>query len=177
MADVLQLDDNLVNGRTYVFQFDCTNMFWCPKVDVIQDDIYQYAPDFVQSLGVTSPTLTTLYNVQFTYEGDGSDVVSDLAQSFVGAFLAGSNDNFRFVGAVAATSAYITVTPSNAAGKAEQAVIDAANKVATDVTKTATGTVNTALQGLLPLLIVIVAIVLFVVPSFVKSTGARVSVG
>jgi hypothetical protein len=174
---VLQLDDNLSNGRTYTFQFKSENWFINPSVDDVQNDIYTAAPDFITSLQVTSPFTTSLYNVQFTYEGDGSDVVSDVAMSIVAAIKATSNDNMTFVGAVSAAAADIAVSPIVAVQVTEKAISGAVTKVATDATQAATDTINTALKGLLPLLAVAVLIILFVLPSFVKSTGARVSVG
>lgn len=123
--DVIQLDDNLVNGRTYTFQLRCTNTFILPRAGTVQDDLTQQAPDFLQSLQVTSPFTTSLYNVQFTYEGDGSDVVSDVAASMVGACQAVSNDAMEFVGGTASTAHEITVSPSNALKQTEQAAADA----------------------------------------------------
>lgn len=178
MADVLQLDDNLINGRTYTFQFKCANWFCLSDISsTLANDIYANAPDFITSLQVTSPALTSLYNVQFTYEGDGTDVVSDLANSLVAAFQVGSSDAMTFLGAVAAPASAVVVSIANATATIEQGASNAVNKVVTDAAKTATGAVNTTLMGLLPLLAVVVAIILFVLPSFVKSTGVRASVG
>lgn len=175
---VIQLDDNLQNGRTYTFQFKCQNWFCLSDLSAdLSKDIYENAPDFLTSVQVTSPPTTSLYNVQFTYEGDGSDVVSDVAGSLVAAFKIGSNDDLAFVGGVQTGTADIIVTPSAAAQATEQAATKAVSKVATDVTTAATDAVNAALKGLMPLLIVVVLIVLFVLPSFMKSTGTRVSVG
>ena len=177
MADIVQLDENLVNGRTYTFQLKCTNWLLLPSADKVQQDLVDYAPDFLTSLAVTSPFTMSLYNVQFTYEGDGSDVVSDVAAAMVAACSAGSGDNMTLVGAVAAPASAITVSVSNAAAQAEQATSNAVNKVVGDTVGAATGAVNKALVGLLPLLIVAVALILYVLPSFLKSTGTRVNLG
>lgn len=175
---VLELDDNLRNGKTYTFQFKCDNWFCLTDISQrLQDDIYAQAPDFVTSVGVSSPKTTSLYNVQFTYEGDGSDVVSDLANSFIAVFKAVSDDSLIFIGAVQAATADIIVTPSNAASVAEIAVKNATSQVANDAVQTATDAVNKALTGLLPLLIVVVLLILFVVPSFLKSTGTKINLG
>jgi hypothetical protein len=175
---VIALDDNLANGKTYTFQFKCANWFCLTDLSpTLQSDINAQAPNFIQSLQVTSPPTTSLYNVQFTYEGDGSDVVSDVAMSIVAACKAVSNDDIVFIGAVQAASPDIVVTPSKAAQATEQAVADATSKVANDATKAATDAINTALKGLMPLLIVAVLLILFVVPSFLKSTGTRISAG
>lgn len=181
---VLQLDDNLSNGQTYTFQYACGNWFCFTDLSsTIAGDIVANAPDFLTSLGVTSPSATDLYNVQFTYEGDGSDVVSDVANSIIAAVLAGSNDTITFIGAVAANAAAITVSPSQAVTIVGQATVSTANSVvagatsvvsnaATGVTSAAGSVVNTALVGLLPTLIVIVLIILFVLPSLTKSAGS-----
>lgn len=90
----LQLDDNLVNGQRYTFVFASTNWFSTPNTGTIQGDITQLAPDFLTSL------LVQFYQgnfyVTFTYEGDGSDVVSDVANSIVAASAAGSGDGLSY---------------------------------------------------------------------------------
>jgi hypothetical protein len=177
MPEVLQLDDNLINGRTYTFQLKCTNWFSNPSASSVQQDIVNGAPDFMQSMQVTSPFTTSLYNIQFTYEGDGSDVVSDLANSIIAAIKAESNDDMVLIGAVAAAASTITVSVANATTAVGNAVADAASNVANKTVGVATGAVNTALVGLLPLLLVVVALILFVLPSLVKSTGVRGSIG
>lgn len=177
MPTTLQLDDNLTNGTTYTFQFNCTNWVSNPSASTVQKDIVANAPDFLTSMQVTSPFTTSLYNVQFTYEGDGSDVVSDLANSIIAAIQVGSNDGMTFVGAVAANAQSIQVSIPNAIASTEQAVKDAASKTANDAVDTATSALNKALAGLIPLLLVVVAIILFVLPSLVKSTGTKVSLG
>lgn len=177
MAIPIEIDDNLVNGTTYTFQLKCTNLIILPSASTVQNAITANAPSFLQSMQVTSPFTTSLYNVQFTYEGDGSDVVSDVANSMIAAVQVGSSDDMEFVGAISGGAALIQVSITNAVQTAEQATSDAVNKVATDATKAATNTINTALVGLLPLLLVAVGIILFVLPSLVKSTGTHVSVG
>jgi hypothetical protein len=177
MTDLVQLDDNLVNGRTYTFQFNCTNWLSNPSAATVQQDIVAGAPDFLTSLAVTSPFTTSLYNVQFTYEGDNSDVVSDVANSIIAAIKAGSNDGMTFVGGVMAAASTITVSLANATAAVGTAVQQAATQVASGTVGVATSAVNTALVELLPLLLVVVAIILFVLPSLAKSTGARVSLG
>lgn len=178
---VVQLDDNFVNGRTYTFQFKCNNWFCLSNLsNTIANDISVAAPDFLTSVQVTSPSLTSLYNVQFTYEGDGSDVVSDVANAIQAAVQATSNDNLVFVGGVQSSAADIVVTPVVATQAATQAVTNAASTVAMDATKPITDAVNAALKGLTPLLIVVVVLILFVLPSLVGSyskVAPRVSVG
>jgi len=177
MPTVLQLDDNLVNGHTYTFQFNCTNWLSNPSAETVAADIVAAAPDFLTSLGVTSPFTTSLYNVQFTYEGDGSDVVSDVSNLIIAAILATSNDGMVLVGAVQAPASSITVSVANAVATTAAAIQQGTNAVTTGIAQTATNTVNTALVGLLPILAVAVAIILWVLPSFMKSTGTRATIG
>lgn len=179
----MQPDDNLVNGQTYTFQFKCTNWFSGSFTDIsstILADITAQAPSFLTSVQVSTPFSTSLYNVQFTYEGDNTDIVSDVANSIIGACQSVSGDSLSFVGAVAAIPSAIIAanvdTYKAAAASAAQTATSAVNTVVSDVgsvaknvTAQSGGVVNTALAGLLPILIVIVAIVLFVLPSLSKS--------
>jgi len=179
----MQPDDNLVNGQTYTFQFQCANWFCLSDLSAtLLADITAQAPNFLTSVQVTSPPTTSLYNVQFTYEGDGSDVVSDVAQSIVAACQAVSGDSVTFVGAVAATAQQVTVTPTQAASIAGQTVVSGAQAVvqgvgsvastaASTVTNVASTAVGGTLTAILPVLIVVVLLVLFVLPSFTKSAG------
>lgn len=114
MADILALDDNLKNGTTYTFTFELTNWLLKPSDATLLQDITDYAPDFMTSVGVTdvanvSFSLARGYrNITFTYEGDGSDVVSDVANSIAAAFKAGSNDNFQFTQATSGATGVTT---------------------------------------------------------------------
>jgi len=97
---VLNADDNLVNNVTYTFVFQCNNLFSNPSASTLANDIQQNAPNFLTSVQVVAETGTAnkgWYNIVFTYEGDGSDVVSDVAQSLITAFLQGSSDNFTYM--------------------------------------------------------------------------------
>jgi hypothetical protein len=177
----MQLDDNLVNGQTYTFQFKCANWFCLTDLSAtLQADFIAQAPDFLTSLQVTSPPTTDLYNVQFTYEGDGSDVVSDVAASLQAAALSVSNDNITFVGAVAASAEQVAVTPTEAVAATGAAITSAAvstvqsiGTVAQTTVQQAGGVVQTAtsqtLTAILPILIVVVLIILFVLPSLGKT--------
>lgn len=97
-GEVLQLDDALTNGRQYTFVFHDDNTFISPDVGGLLNDLYANAPDFLTSVSVVKNA--PFYNVIFNYEGDGSDIVTDLASAMVAAFLAGSNDKLSFVQAV-----------------------------------------------------------------------------
>jgi hypothetical protein len=148
MANVgtMELDDNLVNGQTYTFIFLLQNLVTLPSEQTIQTDIVNYAPDFLQSVQVTKRPqlfgfLTTYYDVQFTYEGDGSDVVSDLGQQLVAAFSAGSNDNFTFQLAIGSPASAL---PSTAVQQAGTVLKEASGQVG----EAAGGTLQNALQGI-----------------------------
>lgn len=178
----MQLDDNLANGQTYTFQFQCQNWFCLTDLSqTILADIVAQGPSFLTSPSVTSPPTTALYNVQFTYEGDGSDVVSDVANSIIAACKAVSGDALSFIGAVGAAAADITVSPTQAAAQVAQTATNAAKtgiadigQVGTQLAQSAGDIVNKATQqalsAILPVLIVVVLIVLFVLPSLSKST-------
>lgn len=186
----MQLDDNLVNGQTYTFVFQLQNLFFTPSESTLLNDVIAQAPDFLTSVQVAHQERFfsgDYFNVQFTYEGDGSDVVTDLASVLVAAFAAGSNDKLTFVQAIGAPATAVPTqiqqvgqAASQVASQVEQSASNAVNKVATDATKAATDAINAALKGLMPLLIVGVLIILFVLPSLVGSyskVAPRVSVG
>jgi hypothetical protein len=184
----LDLDFNLVNGQTYTFQFYCNNLFCFSDLSTtIFNDIIAQAPSFLTSVGVSSPTgggwfaaTKALYNVQFTYEGDNTDVVSDVAASIVAAVKAVSNDDIVYNGGVAATARSITVTPAQAVAATAQVAVSATKTAITDVgdvAKTATNqatdlasaAISKSLAAILPVLIVVVVLVLFVLPSLAGS--------
>lgn len=166
---VAQPDDNLVNGRTYTFTFELQNWLLSPSVATIQQDIVSSAPDFLTSVMVTTRSglglLTNYYDVQFTYEGDGSDVVSDVANALIAAFAAGSNDQFTFVQALAATADQIP----NVAGAAVQAgglvLAQAGTAVGTAAGQITSGTLGGVTSGLgawfVPVVLVLAVILLF----------------
>jgi hypothetical protein len=106
----LAVDDNLVNGQRYTFVFDCTNWFSSPTTDIIFNDITAQAPDFLTQ--ITVQTLGSNYYVVFTYEGDGSDVVNDIANSIIAAVAATSGDGFSFVSATQGAQVINTPLPS-----------------------------------------------------------------
>jgi hypothetical protein len=184
----MQPDDNLVNGNVYTFQFQNENYFLAASNDTLTADIVAQAPTFVTAVQVLTPSISftlgdtsfykTLYNVQFTYEGDNTDVVQDVAASIVAAVLSVSGDKVSFVGAIAssgnslvATPAAIGTTAVQTATGAATAVLTGVGQVGTTATQQAGGIVNSALSGILPVLIVLVLLVMFVLPSLAKSTG------
>lgn len=163
----LQLDDNLVNGQTYTFSFELKNWITSPSVQAIEQDITDQAPDFLTSVQVTIRPqllhfLTTYYDVQFTYEGDGSDVVSDLASALTAAFSAGSNDNFAFTQAIGASASAL---PSTAIAQAGSVLSEAGNQVGTAAGNIVQNTLGGTTKGLgawlVPVILVLGVILLF----------------
>jgi hypothetical protein len=175
----VQLDDQLINGRTYTFQFQDQN-FFTSSTSRLQQDLIDQAPDFlvnVQVLPISLGLTSSYLNVQFTYEGDGSDVISDVANAIGSAFQNGSNDTFQFIAAYAnAANSTPLVPPDQTVPSATSVATgivstagDVANQLATSagiVTKTAT---NAAFSAALPWLIGAVLIVVVVLPVVSKS--------
>lgn len=89
-------DANLVNGQQYVFSFQAQAN---TTASSLQDDIAQQAPSFLMMVSVIPGTgsSTGFFNVVFTYEGDGSDVVTDVASAIVGAAFAVNGDALAFL--------------------------------------------------------------------------------
>lgn len=155
MAALCQLDDNLVPGQTYTFQLKDENRIMSIRADAMTQDITNYAPSFIGSLQVSvyEAISSENYNVQFTYQGDGSDVVSDVANSLIAAVKQGG-DSVSFIGAVPDTASTIdTSIPSpidlakQATDSVTQAAGDSVNKVASKVAKTASDTLSQLGQG------------------------------
>jgi hypothetical protein len=180
--NVLANDDNLVNGQTYTFQFLLGNIFSLPNTGALQADLINNAPNFITSIQVTEQSgvglLTNYFFVQFTYEGDGSDVVSDVASSMVGAFYAGSNDNLSFVTAtqgnppvsvVAQSITSVAATTSATVASGASSVVSGVGTVATAVTSNAGGVLNSALGGVLPLLAVAAILIVILLPVISKN--------
>ncbi len=168
----LVLDDNLVNGHTYSFQFELGNLITNPSVATLQTDIVNIAPDFITSLQVTKQSgiglLTNYVFVTFTYEGDGSDVVSDVVNSLITAFATGSNDDYIFVAvtdgsppdnaALASVQAAVTGTVTSVVQPVVSAVDDTTKQVS-----------QNAFAAALPWLVGAVLVVIVVLPVVSKS--------
>lgn len=166
---ILPLDDNLSNGQTYTFTFTLENYIFSPSVSDILNDIAAYAPDFMTSVQVTTRSglglLTNYYDVQFTYEGDGSDVVSDLGQSLVAAFKAGSNDNFTFAQAVGAPASAIPNVAVQAVQQGGEVLTQAGQQVGQAAGAITSNTLSGVTSGLgawlIPIMLVLAVILLF----------------
>lgn len=159
MSTVSQPDDNMIPGQTYTFQLDMTGFHFPPSASAVQTALVNWAPSFVGNPQVTSPFTTTLYNCQFTYTGDGSDVISDVGKTLTDAVQSGIGIPMDFKGAVADTAASITVNPSTAGAKMGNMLGDA---VQTAVDKITSATAKGAQNLLTPVEIAIgiVAIIL-----------------
>ncbi len=103
MSQASQPDDNMIPGQTYTFQLKLQNWITSPNTSTVQQDLQANAPDFMGSLQVTEEDtlnpLSNIYDVQFTYNGDGTDVISDVASSLLSAIQQGSGDSFAFIAA------------------------------------------------------------------------------
>jgi hypothetical protein len=130
VSTILASDSNLVNGQTYVFVFNGPSA----TVGSVTQDITGQAPDFVTQVQVTSIPGGG-FNVQFVYEGDGSDLVQDVASAIVGAALAVNNDQLGFVSASVQTTVGQVLAPTivkqTAGSNADQTTLaDQANAAA-----------------------------------------------
>lgn len=171
MAQLCQPDDNLVPGQTYTFQLKSENWVVPVSSDTVTQDLNGNAPSFISNLQVSSPTLTSLYNCQFTYSGDGSDVVSDVANELIAAVQTGSGDSMSFVGAVADTASSITVSPTNAVQTVTDSVTDAVNNALNKVVANTTKTAATGVQNLLTPVEVAVGILALVIIAIIFTSG------
>lgn len=172
MSTISLADDNMIPGSTYTFQMECTNLIYFPSTGTIQQELVDYGPSFVgNDLQVTTPNfISSVYWVQFTYNGDGSDVISDVASSIIAACKQGGDD-MKFASAIPDVAASLQLSLSNIAKGVGDAV--------SQVTQGASKQVAEAAQNLLTpveiavgILAVLVVVVIFTAG---KSGGVRVS--
>lgn len=175
MANLSQPDDNMVPGQTYTFQLSQSGLSWPASAADVQSALIANAPNFVSNLQVTSPYTTTLYNCQFNYSGDGSDVISDVAASLVSSANQGTGKSFTFVGAVPDVASTITVTPSNAAAKVGDAVSEAINKALDSATKSAAKAAQNVLTPVEIAVGIVAILVIAIIFTAGKSGGVNVS--
>lgn len=161
-----QLDDNMVPGHTYTFQLKLQNWITMPSTSTVQQDLSGYAPDFMSDVQVTvAQTLNILdntFNIQFTYTGDGSDVISDVANSIVTAISQGSSDNFSFIAAYSSPAGQITTSGG---------ILDTITKTVTDTINTAGEQTKKTAQDLLTPVEIAVGIVAILVIAIVFTAG------
>lgn len=170
-----QPDDNMVPGQTYTFQFKNSNLIESFSTDTVTQDIANNAPSFISNVQVTSPSLTSLYNCQFTYSGDGTDVISDVANELIAAVQTGSSDSMTFIGAVADTASSITISLSSAAQSVSDTVGNAVNNAVQGVAKSTAQAAQTILSPIEMLLIVAVGLVVLVIFTSGKAGGVSAS--
>jgi hypothetical protein len=169
-------DTNLSPGLTYTFTFDLDNWFTMPSTATILQDIQSQAPDFLSSVSASWASglgpLTNYLNVTFTYSGDGSDVVSDVANELIAAFTAGSNDSFDFVQATGGTAGLTAVTSvQTAAQTAGTAVGSAVGTAVASTVQSATSSAasNLGTSGWVFVVLGVIALLAF----FSMETGIR----
>jgi hypothetical protein len=167
MATASQLDDNMIPGQTYTFQLSLSNIIVHPSTSTMQSDLINNAPSFVDTnLQVTAvDTLnifSNLYNLQFTYSGDGTDVVSDVAAAIISAIKQGSNDDFTLVGAYADTAGNVE-TPGG--------ILGYITKTVTDTTDKLTKQTSDSLQQILTPVEIAVGIVVILVIALIFTAG------
>jgi hypothetical protein len=170
VSTMLANDQALVNGQTYTFTFTGPGA----TVASVTADIVGQAPDFLTQVVVT-PVNGGGLNVQFVYEGDGSDLVQDVASSIVGAALVVNNDNLGFVSASQQTTVGAVIAPTivkqvAASNTDQQVLADSANAAAKaqDTASLTSGLVWIAV-GL--------AVFIVVAPMVLGATTPKVSVG
>jgi hypothetical protein len=170
-------DDNLSPGMTYTFTFELENYFSMPSVATLLDDITSQAPNFIGSVSGSWSSgvglLTNYFNLIFTYTGDGSDVVSDVANELIQAFSQGSNDNLSFTQAVGGQGGVTALTSVNNA--VSSVATTAGSAVGTAVGAAAQGaatgiTSNLGASGFLLIGLAVIALLAY----FSSATGIRV---
>jgi hypothetical protein len=171
-------DDNLSPGITYTFTFELENWFSMPSVSTVLADITSQMADFISSPSASWSSgigpLTNYLNVTFTYSGDGSDVVSDVANEFLAAFQTGSNDSYSYVQAVSGGGGITALTSVNNA--VSSVATTAGSAVGTAVGAAAQGAAsgiasNLGASGFILIALAIVALLAY----FSSATGVRLN--
>jgi hypothetical protein len=108
ISKTLAIDDNLTNGSIYTFQFQAQSSTITASglMQALQSD----APAFITSVQVAGDATGTIWNILFNYEGDGSDVVSDVAASIIAAAMEQS-DPLAFIQATQQTTVGASIAP------------------------------------------------------------------
>ncbi len=168
---VLDNDANLVNGQTYMFTFTSPT---ATAASLLADVVGQ-APDFIGNPN-TSQTGTALV-LTFTYEGDGSDLVSDVANNIIAAGLIVNNDPLTFTGASANSGASVaqTIAPTVAAQVTASSTDQ--TTLANSANAAAAASDTGQLTSFVILGVIAVALFLFLAPKFLAATTPKVKVG
>lgn len=167
MSVAAALDENMIPGQTYTFQMSLDNLITHPSTSTIQRDLGAQAPGFVSNNLVVTQEQTlnpfsNVYDVQFTYSGDGSDVISDVAGSIVSAIKQVSNDDFSFMAAYADSAAAV-------AGSGD--VLDKITDAATKATGAITKQVSSSTQDILTPVEIAVGIVAVLLIALIFTAG------
>jgi len=169
-STLLANDQPLVNGQTYTFTFNAPSA----TVASLQSDIVGQAPDFIVN-PVVVPISGGGFNVTFIYEGDGSDVVQDVASSIVAAGLAVNNDQLGFVSASQTSTVgqilQPTITAQISASNTDQSLLANQANAAAKAQDTA------SLTSGIVWIAVALAVFVVVAPSIIGATTPKVSVG
>lgn len=179
MATASAADDNMIPGQTYTFEFSLDNLITRPATSKIQSDLQSSAPDFVNNnLIVTTPPtanpFSNIYDIQFTYNGDGTDIISDVAASLVAAIKSGSNDDMTFSQAYADTAGNVS-----ASGGIVKQTLDQIMGSVSDAVNTASKQVSKSAQDVLTPVEIAVAIVvgLVILLIFISGKAGGLSAG
>jgi len=170
ISTLLDNDQTLVNGQTYTFTFNAPGA----TVASLQSDISGQAPDFITQVSVT-PVSGGGFNVTFVYEGDGSDLVQDVASSIVAAGLAVNNDQLGFVSASVQTTVGQAIQPTIAAQVAGS--IADQTTLANSANAAAAKQDSASLTSGIVWIAVGLAVFVLVAPSILGAATPRVSVG
>jgi hypothetical protein len=163
-------DTNLTNGDVYTFSFQAQG--GNTTIASLQQDIQQQAPSFITQVTVVQGTGTSapFFNVQFTYEGDGSDVVTDVASAIIAAAWAVNGDGLAFLQA----SEQVTVGQVLQPVIASQVTQSSANQ--TSLATSANAAAKAADQSQLTTIIIwgaiAVGVLLVVYPTILKTEAA-----
>lgn len=166
MSVAAALDDNMIPGGTYTFQLSLDNLITHPSTSTIQRDLVTTAPSFVSNdlQIMIPPTLnpfSNVYNVQFTYNGDGSDVISDVAGLIISAIKQTSNDDFSLVAAYA----------DSAGNVSSGGVLDTITGTITDTTGKVTQQLSKSTQDILTPVEIAVGIVAVLLIALIFTAG------
>jgi hypothetical protein len=166
----LQSNDNLINGNSYVFIFSAQAGATAASIAA---DIAGQAPAFMTMVQVALSSSGD-FNVQFTYEGDNTDVVSDVASSIVSAGMQVNQDQLSFVNAVNNSTVGALLAPTIA--QQQQASITEQGNLANATNAAAAKSDTSQLTTWLLWAAIGVGLFLFLAPKFMAATTPRVSV-
>ncbi|HMD53861.1 MAG TPA: hypothetical protein VKJ65_04860 [Phycisphaerae bacterium] len=162
-STLLANDQPLVNGQTYTFTFLAPGA----TVDSLSSDIIGQAPNFIVN-PVVVPISGGGFNVTFIYEGDGSDVVQDVASSIVAAGLAVNNDQLGFVSASQTSTVgqvlQPTITAQISASNTDQSLL--ASQANAAATAQDTASLTSFLTGSFFWIVIAIVAFLFLAPKF-----------